>query len=187
MESYTRKKGKYIQTFIDDYVVVDIETSGLNTPDGEIIEIGAAKYRGHQLIDTFQVLIRPTKPISPFITQLTGITNNQLLEGMDIRDALVLFLLFLGQDVMVGHNVSFDLNFLYDACLIHLGVVLNCDYLDTLRLSRTYLTLKNHKLTTICQSLNIKPGGHRGLNDAIATAQVYQYIVAHTKRGTKHV
>lgn len=178
MDRYIRKKGKSLKTFIKDYVVVDIETSGLSTPDGEIIEIGAAKFTGHQLIDQFQVLIKPKVPITPFITNLTGITNELLADGEQVSEALLQFVDFIGDSPMIGHNVHFDLNFLYDACLIHLGVILNCDYVDTLTLARKYLVgLPNHKLTTICYALHIEPGGHRGLNDALATAQVYQYIV----------
>lgn len=178
MDRYVRKKGKSINKFIEDYVVVDIETSGLSTPDGEIIEIGAAKFVGHNLVDQFQVLIKPNTPITPFITNLTGITNELLEDGLEVEEALLGFVDFIGDAPMIGHNVHFDLNFLYDACLIHLGVVLNCDYIDTLTLARKHLVgLPNHKLTTICYALQIEPGGHRGLNDAIATALVYQYIV----------
>lgn len=178
MEQYLRKKGKRILTFIEDYVVVDIETSGLNTPEGEIIEIGAAKFIGHQLVDEFQVLIKPQSPVTPFITNLTGITNEMLEDGESLEEALIRFVDFIGDAPMIGHNVHFDLNFLYDACMIHLGVILKCDYIDTLTLARKYLVgIPNHKLTTICYALQIEQGGHRGLNDALATALVYQYIV----------
>ena len=112
----------------DDYTVVDIETTGLSPAGSEIIEISAIKYRARTAVSEFSTLVRPKGRISRFITNLTGITQQMADGGADIERALLSFGDFLGGDVIVGYNVNFDINFLYDNLMSHFGKPLSNDY-----------------------------------------------------------
>ena len=114
-------KGKMLDCIPDDYTVVDIETTGLSPAGSEIIEISAIKYRERTAVSEFSTLVRPKGRISRFITNLTGITQQMADGGADIERALLSFGDFLGGDVIVGYNVNFDINFLYDNLMSHFG------------------------------------------------------------------
>lgn len=175
-----RLKGKMQRNFVSDYVVVDIETTGLRSSTSDIIEIGAIKVCNHEVVDTFNVLIKASDSIPSFITSLTGIDDSLLAkEGIDAIDAFDQFLLFIEDAIIVGHNVNFDIHFLYDHILKTLGVILSNDYIDTLYLSRKYLgkNIPNHKLQTLIQYFGYSyDGAHRGLVDCQFTYQVYNAL-----------
>ena len=94
------------------FCVLDLETTGLTPATCEITEIGAVKYVGGELIGTFQTLVNPGAPIPPTVTILTGITHHMVIEAPKIAEALPAFLEFIGDSVIVGHNVKFDMRFL---------------------------------------------------------------------------
>lgn len=171
-------KGKSLVDFLDDYVCVDIETNGLFSGESEIIEIGAIKIHNGKEVDRFSHLIKNEYPLSPFITNLTGITNKMLENQKGIEDVLPLFLDFLGDSVVLGHNVNFDVNFLYDSCMKVLDIPLQNDFVDTLRLSRRILpNLINHKLGTLCMHYNISHiNAHRAIGDCEATVMLYNNL-----------
>ena len=168
-------KGNSLIKELDDYTVVDIETTSLDSRSGEILEISAIRVRNKKVVDTFSKLIKVSY-VGSFTTHLTGITNEEMLEyGEDLTKVLEDFLAFLGDDVIVGHNVNFDVNFLYDNLESELGIFLTNDYIDTLRLSRMFLPkLKHHRLDDLITYFNLeKRCEHRALNDSILTNQVY--------------
>ncbi|MDH5373747.1 MAG: exonuclease domain-containing protein, partial [Acidimicrobiia bacterium] len=99
------------------FCVLDLETTGGSAADCEITEIGAVIYQGGDLVSTFQTLVNPGSEIPPFITILTGITQSMVIEAPRIEEALPTFLEFIGDAVIVGHNVRFDLSFLNAAAL----------------------------------------------------------------------
>lgn len=80
-----KKKGKSLMLFPEDYTVVDIETTGLYSGESEIIEISALRYRARRLTDSFTTLVRPQNPVSAFITELTGITDEMARGGAETR------------------------------------------------------------------------------------------------------
>ncbi|MDE5593328.1 MAG: 3'-5' exonuclease [Clostridiales bacterium] len=168
-------KGQSLFAFPSDYVVVDIETNGLSTDDCEIIEVSALKCRGYEVIESFSSLIKPTEPIGWFITNLTGITNEMVEDAPDAADVLGRFYDFVGKDIIIGHNVNFDVNFLYDKLWLHNGLVLDNDFVDTLRLARKALPhISNHKQTTIAEYYGIPThGAHRALRDCEICNQCY--------------
>lgn len=178
--SRTSHKGKCVMHFVEDYVVVDIETTGLHPQRNEIIEIGAIRVRNHEVCERFSMMIRPETPVSPFITKLTGITNTMLeREGKEAAYVLSEFLAFVGDDKILGHNVSFDIGFLYEHCYRQLGVFLENDFMDTMRLSRKYLKGKvpNHKLGTLTAYFGYRyVGAHRALADCEFTRLVYNAL-----------
>ncbi len=169
-------KGKSLIQKIDNYTVIDIETTSLDSFQGEILEISAVKVRNKQIKATFSKLIKVNEPIGPFTTNLTGITNEMILnEGENLITVLIDFQKFLGNDTIIGHNVNFDINFLYDSMVKNLGQYLTNDYIDTLRLSRILLKkLSHHRLDDLIEYFNIKPRNkHRALNDCLLTNEVY--------------
>ncbi|MBR1747342.1 MAG: 3'-5' exonuclease [Clostridia bacterium] len=160
-------RGKSLYLLPEDYTVVDIETSGLSPSVAEIIEISALKCRDRVPIATFSTLVRPDYPVDWFITNLTGITNRMLSDAPKIDDVLDDFYDFLGRDLIIGHNVSFDVNFLYDNFLRRKAWYFRNDFVDVLRLSRKALpTLSSHKQTAIAEYFGLDcTGSHRALRD----------------------
>ncbi|WP_434582127.1 exonuclease domain-containing protein [Carbonactinospora thermoautotrophica] len=98
------------------FVVVDLETTGNSPPGAGITEIGAVKVRGGQVLGEFHTLVDPGTPIPPFITVLTGITDQMVAGAPGIADVLPRFLEFAGGSVLVAHNAPFDVGFLKHAC-----------------------------------------------------------------------
>lgn len=158
-------KGKSLFEFPSDYTVVDIETNGIGDMC-EIIEVSALKCRGG-VVSSFSSLIKPSEPIGWFITNLTGITNEMVADAPEVQGVLQAFYEFVGDDIIIGHNVHFDVNMLYDKLWLHNGLILGNSFVDTLRLARKALPrLTNHKLSTVAEYYGISTlGAHRALRD----------------------
>ena len=158
------------------FCVLDLETTGATAADCEITEIGAVKYVGGELVGTFQTLVNPDSEIPPFITVLTGITQSMVIEAPSIGEALPAFLEFIGDAVIVGHNVRFDLSFL-NAAAERLGYGrLPNRSVDTLGLSRRLVRseVRNLKLSSLAAHFRAPhPPTHRALDDAKATAHIF--------------
>lgn len=172
------KKGKNITKFIDNYVLVDIETTGLSPIYDDIIEIGAIKVKNNQMIDSYNQLIKIDRNLPEMITELTGITDEMLKTGKLPQIVLEEFVEFVKDDVIIGHNVNFDLGFLQNKCKKYLGYNLSNDYIDTLFLARRLVPNSiNHKLGTLAKLFNISyEGAHRGLKDVEITYELYNKL-----------
>ncbi len=168
-------KGKSLIEDLKDYTVVDIETTGMNWNFNNILEISGLKVRNKKIVDTFSKLINPHEHIPYFIKNLTGITDEMVANAEELEDVLIEFKDFLKDDVIVGHNVNFDVDFIYDNFLNVLDEPLQNDFIDTLRISRKLLPeLKHHKLDNLTDYYNIEARDkHRALNDCILTNEVY--------------
>ena len=169
-------KGNSLIRKLDDYTVLDIETTSLDTFSGEIVEISAIKVRDRKEIDSFSKLIKTKNEIGYFTTRLTGITNEMVeKQGKELVVVLQEFKNFLDNDIIVGHNVNFDINFIYDNMEENLNEYLSNDFVDTLRISRKVLpNLRHHKLDDLIRYFNLtRRNEHRALNDCILTNQVY--------------
>ena len=94
------------QAVTEDYTVVDLEMTGLTPKQDKIIEIGAVKVRGRKVIDTYGTLVKSARPIPDRVSKLTGITNEMMENGMGEDQAIQTLLSFIGDDVIVGHNIS---------------------------------------------------------------------------------
>lgn len=166
-----------IYNFVDNYVLFDLETTGLNCKENEIIEIGAIKVVDGVVVDTFNTLIKPSVIIDEVITNITGITNSMVESSPNIGDVLVKFKDFIGNNVLIAHNANFDIGFLRKNFL-SLSIDFSNNYLDTLFLARKYvLNLKNYKLGTLAEYFNIDySGAHRGLRDCMITKDVYDNL-----------
>ena len=167
-EKVVRKgKGKSVIDFPSTYTVLDIETTGLDPRYCEIIEISAMKYSSGQNIGTFSTLVKPSEPIDEYITSLTGITNDMLKNAPDIVETMQKFYNFVGSDLIVGYNVNFDINFLYDNLLNCHSLTLSNSFIDVMRIARKVLPdLKNHKQVTVAEHYGISTAGaHRAAVD----------------------
>ncbi|MBC3901667.1 hypothetical protein GH811_18885 [Acetobacterium malicum] len=169
-------KGQSLVDFPDNYVVIDIETTGLNPLNSEIIEVACLKIHDNQIVNTFESLCQPFNDISFFIENLTGITSSDLTSAPSPCEVISEFVDFSKGYTLVGHNINFDINFLYDYCDVYSERPLSNDFVDTLRLARqTRLDLENYKLPTLCSYFNIHNiNAHRALSDCYATNELYQ-------------
>jgi DNA polymerase-3 subunit epsilon len=158
------------------FCVLDLETTGATAADCEITEIGAVRYVGGELDGTFQTLVDPGMAIPPFITVLTGITEAMVMQAPTVEQALPSFLEFIGDAVIVGHNVRFDLSFL-NAAAERLGYGrLDNRSVDTVGLARRLVRqeVRNLKLSSLARHFSSPhPPTHRALDDARATAHVF--------------
>ena len=93
---------------LKSYIAFDVETTGLNPLEDEILEIGALKVREGRVAERFMEFIRPTLSVPPAITALTGITDEMVAGARSRRQVVADFLDFCGDDILIGHNVSFD-------------------------------------------------------------------------------
>lgn len=163
----------YVRKIISDYCVIDTETTGLSSYYDEIIEVGILKIRDGKVVDQYSQLIKPNNAIDEFITYLTGITNKMLVNQPSIKDVEGEILDFLGDDVIVGHNTSFDIRFLNAS----FKETLKNEYMDTMIFSRKiYPQLPHHRLSDLAKFLNLANNQHRALADCITTYQLYETI-----------
>lgn len=170
-------KGNSIVAFPASYVVVDIETTGLNPACNEIIEISALKVvYGEKSV--YSSLIKPKNSIDDFIEELTGISNEMVADAPDITDELPKFLEFVKDSVIVGHNVNFDINFIYTACENNNLRHFSNDFVDTMRIARRLLPqLKHHRLKDIIEHYKMSyEGAHRALRDCELTDAIYHKL-----------
>ncbi len=168
-------KGLSTLNFPKDYVVIDIETTGLSPICDSIIELSALKIEDYKVVDKFSSLVNPGFKINAFIEQLTGITNEMLYSASPIEEVLPSFIDFVGERHIVGHNVNFDINFIYDACIKVLNKPFSNNFTDTLRLSKKVLKdLPHHRLADLSEHYNIcYEGAHRALVDCQITQQCF--------------
>lgn len=164
---YRSGKGKSEILFPLDYVVLDLETTGFSAQYDEIIEVSCLRVRNSIVVDKYSSFVKPESAIDEYITELTGITNEAVSDAPSISSVLPSVVDFIDSDIIVGQNVSFDINFLYDVCSSLLGITFSNDYVDTMRMSRKlYPELNHHRLIDIVQHLNIEHSDfHRSLND----------------------
>lgn len=168
-------KGKSVLLAAKDFTVIDLETTGLSPEYDDIIEIGAVKYRDGVPVGRFERLVNPGYSLPEYIVKLTGITDEMLDNAPALSLVLPEFLSFVGNDLIVGHNVSFDINFIYDNCARCSLPAFPNDYLCTMRLSRRmFPEWNNHKLKTMVAELcpSAAPA-HRSIADCEATANCY--------------
>ena len=178
-----RRKGQEWPDFISDYTMLDIETTGLNPYRDHVTELGAVKVRANKVVDEFsQLVVYPrSNHVPSFITKLNGITEDLLLEkGKPVKEAMTAFRTFIGDDIVIGYNVNFDLNFLYDlARKFHLPELSN-NYVDVLRLARVYYPQQHNRLLDCIQRAGIaQVEQHHGLADSLDTKKVYDDFRQH--------
>ncbi|WP_324824178.1 PolC-type DNA polymerase III [Sinanaerobacter sp. ZZT-01] len=157
-----------------EYVVFDLETTGLSPTANEIIEIGAVKVKNKVIIDEFLTFVKPSVAHLPEkITELTGITDDMLKDAPPLDEIFDSFMTFIGDLPLVAHNADFDISFVRVACAKRGKELLNAK-VDTLYMSRTLLKdLKRHKLNLVANALGVAlENHHRAVDDAKAAAGI---------------
>ncbi len=161
----------------DTFTVFDIETTGLNANIDEIIEIGAVKIRDGAIIDSYKSYVHTDKTISPFIRNLTGISQSDVVDAPNIAEILNEFIEFADGSILAAHNSSFDMSFI-DVASNKLGIDYDPACVDTLALSRALIPgYKSYKLDTLCKKLHIPlTEHHTALADCTATAKLLMHL-----------
>lgn len=178
-----RIKGASLLDSVNDYVVVDIETTGLDPKVNKIIEISALKIKNREIIDEFSYLINPKCEIDDFITNLTRISNDDVKNAPSIEEVLPKFLNFVNNQILVGHNIPFDINFIHDNCTNNNLKILTNDFVDTLGISQRVLdNMSSYSLKSICKRLEVvNDNAHRALSDCKATYSCYEKMKDYIK------
>lgn len=160
---------------MQNFIAVDIETTGLSPEKNHIIEIGALKYVDGKCVETFSELVKPPVSISRRIYEITGINDKTVEYAAPISNVMKGFLDFVGEEqVLLGHNLKFDYSFLKTAAK-QLGNSFEKRGLDTLFLARKFLSeLPSKNLATVSAHYGIvNERAHRAYEDAKTTAEVY--------------
>lgn len=162
---------------LKSYIAFDVETTGLNPMENEIIEIGALKVRDGKVAERFMEFIHPTAPISAAITNLTGITNEMVAGARPRCEVVSDFLDFCEDDILIGHNVSFDYSFMKCSAAAD-GLPFEKLGIDTLKIAKkVHSDLDSKSLGSLCAYYNIENrAAHRAYHDALATAKLYQTL-----------
>ncbi len=157
-----------------EYVVLDIETTGLNSEKDRITEIGAVKIKDSVIVDKFSSFVNPEMPIPNFIVKLTGITDEMVKSAPAIDSVLLKLLEFIGEAAVVAHNASFDLGFLRHNAK-QIGKNIGNPVLDTLQLCRSmFPELGKHRLNVVAKHLGVSlENHHRAVDDSKATAEIF--------------
>lgn len=171
-------KGKSFIDILSDYIVFDIETTGLDSSYDEVIEIGAIKVKDNKIVSKFNSLVKPRNEIDEYITELTGITNEMVKDAPTIEEILPDFMNYIGNDILIGHNVNFDINFIYDNLYRNKFDVLTNDFIDTMRISKKLLPdLPHHRLIDLARYFEIDTtNNHRSLKDCEITMDIYEQL-----------
>ncbi|HIY92553.1 MAG TPA: PolC-type DNA polymerase III, partial [Candidatus Companilactobacillus pullicola] len=174
-----------------EYVIFDTETTGLSAVYDSIIEIGATKMKNGEVIDRFDKFINPGHPLSEVTTNLTSITTEMVQDAPDETVIIGEFMDFIGDDILVGHNVTFDMGFM-NAALTRMGRPrLSMPVIDTLEMSRTlHSEYRNHKLDSLAKRYHIVlEHHHRADSDAETTGYLMYKLFdeLEDKFGTRNV
>lgn len=158
------------------FCIVDIETNG-NSPDhGQIIEIGAIKFKNGTIIDTYESFAF-AKEIPEYISQVTGITAQMTHSSPPIQIVLEEFKIFLDKDTFVAHNVNFDYKFISKSLeLYNLGELLNRK-LCTIDLAKKLIQAEKYGLESLKELLGINSVHHRAMNDAQSSMMILKHCI----------
>lgn len=177
---YTVRDRDSVPLLNENFVVIDLETTGAKAPPCRITEIGAYAIKNGSISDEFRTLVNPQMPIPPFITSLTGINDEMVRDAPLFGDIAEDLLSFIDDAVVVAHNAQFDMGFLdHEIGRVYEDYRLGNPTLCTVKLSRRLLPqVENHKLNTVAQHYSIDlVNHHRASDDARATAEIFLNLI----------
>lgn len=174
-EIVTLDKGQNLNA---DFVVFDIETTGFSPVNNRIIEIGAVKVSGGEIVDRYSAFVNPDVPIPFEIEKLTGIKDDMVSDAPMIDKILPEFLTFARGCVMVAHNASFDMSFIMENARRQ-GLSAEFTYVDTVGIARVLLPHQaKHTLDAVAKTLGVSlENHHRAVDDAEATAHIFTKFI----------
>lgn len=164
---------------LENYVVIDLEMTGLNAKTDRILEVAAVRVRDGKEESFFSAVVNPEVTLSEKVMSLTGISQREADAGCPMDETIQKFLEFLGEDVLVGQNIIFDYSFLKQWAVNH-KFPLEKSAVDTLKLARQFLPAEQKKdLESLCSYFGIERiNAHRALDDARETAQILERLKA---------
>ncbi|MFW5648376.1 MAG: PolC-type DNA polymerase III [Candidatus Alkaliphilus sp. MAG34] len=171
-------EGNDTYSFDEEFVVFDIETTGLSSRNDKITEIGAVKIKNGRIIDSYSSLINPEIEIPVKITKLTGITDDMVRDKPTVETVLPEFLKFVGERPVIAHNAGFDVAFIREN-IKKIDEIFTNTIIDTLNLSRALLpNLKRHRLDIVAKELKVPLlDHHRAVDDSKATAKIFIELI----------
>ncbi|MEG0895891.1 MAG: exonuclease domain-containing protein, partial [Oscillospiraceae bacterium] len=170
-------KGKYDCDINDVIVVFDTETTGLDSKNDAITEIGAVKIQNGKVLETFNTFVNPKRPIPPKIVELTGITDDMVKDAPSQKEAIVAFMEFCQDAPLVAHNAPFDMGFI-NASLEKAGIEKALTSIDTVPICKKMLPqLKKHKLNIVADHFGFKFNHHRACDDAEVLAKIFFELI----------
>lgn len=178
--------GKSLVKYVKDYVVFDLETTGIYTSSDEVIEISGIKVKNGKVAEEFTSLVNPGRHIPKGASAVNGIRDDMVESAPEFSQVLGEFLDFAGDMVLVGHNIhTFDMKFIYRDAQKFYGKIPDNDYVDTLKFARTVLPgLSHYKLVDLAEHYGISvQGAHRAFNDCRMNQQVYECLAKEVSPG----
>ncbi len=173
-DDITVVRGEQDGTLTDEYVCFDLETTGTDPRKEGITEIAAVVVRNGEIGETFHTYTDPGRPIPPFITELTGISQETVKGAPTQEEGVSQFLAFCKGRIVVAHNAAFDTGFI-EAVSQSMGQPCSLTSIDTLELSRTLLPrLERHKLNYVAKGLDLPDFRHHSaLADTETLARIF--------------
>lgn len=173
------KRGRKQDRYVKDYVVFDLETTGISTVNDAVIEISAIKVQGGKAAETFSTLVNPQRPIPYGASRVNHIYDDMVKEAPVFEKALSDFNDFVGEHFLVGHNIhTFDMKFIWRDAEEYWGRTITNDYIDTLSLAKQCLPqLTHYKLADLASHYHISTdGAHRALADCGMNQKVFEKL-----------
>lgn len=171
--------GNKLMKYVPDYVIFDLETTGVSTKSDAVVEISAVKVIAGKVVEEFSTLVNPLRRIPDYASDVNGITDAMVKDAPTFDVALKDFLDFAGDMVLVGHNIhTFDMKFICRDAMNYWGKTVGNDYIDTLPLARLCLPdLGYYKLLDLADYYDIpEECAHRALYDCRMNQQVFECL-----------
>lgn len=171
--------GNKLNIYVPDYVVFDLETTGINCHTDQVVEISALKVIGGNVVDEFSTLVNPGMHIPSGASYMNGITDNMVKNCPCFQDVLRDFLAFAEDSVLVGHNIhTFDMKFICRDAETYFGKMVGNDYIDTFILAKNVIKgLGSYSLSNLADRFGIDTAGaHRALVDCHMNQQLFECL-----------